>query len=602
MKNRSIRSLLMKNYMICAILPTLLLSAALIATMTVQRINSFSLQAANEMELVSTMVRSQGENINYLLQHIPHVNGQGTVNPLGQLSYVIKKSTESDYAIDPEKYREFRLLKRNMTFFYFNNNYINDVILTTSNNKTISFNDYFTNPSEKFGPMAFYQRDSGSLCYVIDRNSLFPDTLFNETAYSDPKKVNHSKITFAMPVFHDRECVAVAMINCNERFFDPLSLLTSYDDAAVRVISDAGDIWYESDPAISLNAQKAFQYKPNAQAGYRLNYSQGYLTVWNHLPLWDGFTIISYIPLKVLSIIWLPVLIGVLPMMALSILFFILSIRFSNRISRPISILIDQMALKNPVNVCAKKEVSEFILLYRNYNEMLQTIDNHIRKEYDYRLIISETKIKAMESQINAHFLYNTLDIIYSLALMSGAAEVAGITQKLSNMFRYISNFNSSAVRVRDEERHLQDYLAIQRIHTNGRVVCQVDLAPDILDCMIPKLLLQPLAENAFKYGFSDRTEDGVLEIKGLRKNGLIYFTVRNNGAGMPPNQLKSVRESLMAPGYSTMGVGLPNIAQRLKLFFNSRAKIMIDSSPAEGTCVRICIPESGNVLVKGGI
>ena len=77
---------------------------------------------------------------------------------------------------------------------------------------------------------------------------------------------------------------------------------------------------------------------------------------------------------------------------------------------------------------------------------------------------------------------------------------------------------------------------------------------------MIPKLLLQPLAENAFKYGFSDRTEDGVLEIKGLRKNGLIYFTVRNNGAGMPPDQLKSVRKSLMAPGYSTMGVGLPNI------------------------------------------
>jgi two-component system sensor histidine kinase YesM len=224
-------------------------------------------------------------------------------------------------------------------------------------------------------------------------------------------------------------------------------------------------------------------------------------------------------------------------------------------------------------------------------------IDENIREQRN----LQKSEMKALQAQITPHFLYNTLDSIVWLAEGNQNEQVISITRAFSDFFRISLNRGNEWVRVRDEFKHIESYLTIQKIRYRDILDYSIEYERDMEDRIMLKLLLQPLVENALYHGIKNKRGKGTISVKGQRDNGFLRFSVADNGIGMSDEQLASVKEQLsQAPDLSrpeaeteTRVYGLYNVARRLELYYNRTDLLDIQSVYKEGTRVTLLIPES---------
>jgi len=216
--------------------------------------------------------------------------------------------------------------------------------------------------------------------------------------------------------------------------------------------------------------------------------------------------------------------------------------------------------------------------------------------ELDARLIQAELRereaeLRALQAQINPHFLYNTLDSIYWMTRLKKTEEAATMALALSESFKLSLNKGKETIPVFKELKHIEHYMTIQNIRYKGRIRLEMDVEPDVMKYEMLKLILQPLVENAVYHGLEPKPGDGLIRITGRQDGDELVFVVEDNGVGME-------NIALIEQGY-----GLRNVRERLRLYYGDHCAFTVWSSPGDGTRIEIRFNpgKGGSVHVEGG-
>jgi two-component system sensor histidine kinase YesM len=216
-----------------------------------------------------------------------------------------------------------------------------------------------------------------------------------------------------------------------------------------------------------------------------------------------------------------------------------------------------------------------------------------------------QSQLTALQTQINPHFLYNTLDTIRGMAMKYDNRDVSDMIGTLSSFFRYSISGKGSLVHVRDEINNINDYMKIQRYRFNNRFSVSIDIDEDskqVYDLYIPRLILQPIVENAIIHGLDDVMDNAEITID-ITVADVLLITVSDNGEGMTLQELDDLNEKIhsddlrmlkqenqQSAGHGT-GIALPNINKRIVLLYGRRYGLNVYSSKGYGTDVEIILP-----------
>ncbi|MFS0724408.1 histidine kinase [Paenibacillus sp. 1P07SE] len=268
------------------------------------------------------------------------------------------------------------------------------------------------------------------------------------------------------------------------------------------------------------------------------------------------------------------------------------------RIASPITRLARSMQGINPMKdhpVVLSGRTDEIGLLETKFANLTSRIREHIKNEYSMKLEKQTAELKALQAQINPHFLQNTLQLIGSTLFKSTPAESYAIIRSLSSMFRYIIREPDDLATVKEEVEHLRHYLHIQQWRYDSRLHSSLVVDDAALDCRIPRLTLQPLVENAFQHGLEHRAGEWSLEIRVICSAPEVLIEVCDNGIGMTEGRRTEVLNRIETTHgrmwVSSGRIGLSNVASRLRLHFGDDYKLTIKSRPDEGTTVAFRIP-----------
>lgn len=229
-----------------------------------------------------------------------------------------------------------------------------------------------------------------------------------------------------------------------------------------------------------------------------------------------------------------------------------------------------------------------------------------------YTAVIADTQAEmgALQSQINPHFLYNTLDAIRGQALMDGSEVIADMTEALSVLFRYSISREGGMATLQEELRSVEKYLMIQQFRFNHKLTFVREVDDTLLGCLIPRLSLQPIVENAVFHGLETREERGEIRLQLTRTGGCLVVRVRDNGVGMSAEQVVALNaklrtradDTLPAPDGKHSGIALTNVNRRIWLTFGEAYGVHIFSTPGVGTDVELLLPCITSVDQLGSI
>jgi two-component system sensor histidine kinase YesM len=271
----------------------------------------------------------------------------------------------------------------------------------------------------------------------------------------------------------------------------------------------------------------------------------------------------------------------------------------TRQITKPLNELKEHMMkiehsehLYEEVQVTGQKEV---VILAHAYNDMIKEIrrllDRLVTEQNEKR----KTELIALQTQINPHFLYNTLDSIVWLSEKEDNEHVIEMVIALSRFFRISISRGKDIIDIASEIQHAKYYLQIQKIRYSNKFEYQFNVSEDILDFTVVKLVLQPLIENAINHGIQTDTT-GIIDISAYQKDGFINFEVTNNGYGLTKTQIEEIYYKINSEDHHS--VGLKNVAQRIKLYYGDTSGIEITSVLDESTTFKIYYPiQKGDML-----
>ena len=273
------------------------------------------------------------------------------------------------------------------------------------------------------------------------------------------------------------------------------------------------------------------------------------------------------------------------------------SVVYSKAISRPIRELSEEMktiTLNEYSGSTLESREDEIGILQDSFNHMITRNKELIAQQYQAKLEKRNAQLRALQAQINPHFMYNTLQVIGGMALEKDAPEVYSVTLALSDIMRYSLNFAKEMVCLEEEVEYLKSYVMIQNERFGGKVQLKLELEPNTLKCLIPKLILQPLAENSFEHGLLDKAGEWILMVEShITSDGELLIRVRDNGIGLDSERLEQIREKIEKDTIRALRsgshIGLANVHARIKLRSAKEGHgVSIDSSPETGTTVSV--------------
>lgn len=269
----------------------------------------------------------------------------------------------------------------------------------------------------------------------------------------------------------------------------------------------------------------------------------------------------------------------------------------SYKITRPIKLLSRKVLSIERGNMSAPfddKRVDEIGNLERHIKEMMNRINHHIDREYKLEIENRTNQYRALKSQINPHFLYNSLQSIGAVALLSESPRVYQLVISLSKMMRYSIRVDQKAT-VRSEVDYVRAYLNLQEERFQTDFSYSIDIPNTFLDISVPSMILQPLVENFFKHCYEEGYDQARLRIYGETRGEYLNLVVENSGSSMTNEELTVLKNKIYTPVYDESypldNIGLKNIHDRLFLNYDPIAGIELDTMQGKGFSVRLLIP-----------
>jgi Predicted signal transduction protein with a C-terminal ATPase domain len=339
--------------------------------------------------------------------------------------------------------------------------------------------------------------------------------------------------------------------------------------------------------------------RPEAATGQFQYRERGvdYIAAWHRVPRMD-LVLVHCCSTRAVQRSTLFLRLGSAGILALSIVLLFSLVRYAtgHLLSRIYSLIggmqrVRQGDLAFSLSVEGDDEVAEALLSFNLMVERLALQIEQIKAEHK---LVAETEIKAMQNQINAHFLNNALETIKMQAVLADREDIADSLTLLGKMMRYCLRWRSFWTPLEQEIEYIRAYVDLLNLRNDYRIALEVEIPEALLERNIPKMILQPIIENAFVHAIEPEGGDAVISVSADVRDERLWLCVRDFGVGIESERLRGIREYLGDDRPEREGgssIGLKNIQQRISMFYGPGFRIEIDSEPGMGTTVRIPMP-----------
>jgi Predicted signal transduction protein with a C-terminal ATPase domain len=253
----------------------------------------------------------------------------------------------------------------------------------------------------------------------------------------------------------------------------------------------------------------------------------------------------------------------------------------------------DERKMNDQADRCKSKEA-------KRVADQIRAYGTHLDQSYSASMMDKQSRISALQSQINPHFLYNTLECIRSEAIIQHCDSIARMSKALASFFRYSISRRENIVTIQDELSNIQNYFLIQDYRFENKFALHIEVTPgdeNVYDAMIPKMTLQPIVENAIFHGLETKSEKGNVTIRIAAAQDLLHIVISDDGVGISHDKLALMRKNMdlaqsqQGNEASGNGIALYNVNQRLKITFGETYGLQLYSTEGVGTDVEILIP-----------
>lgn len=391
------------------------------------------------------------------------------------------------------------------------------------------------------------------------------------------------------------DVIGTLIIRINaETLVDWVSSMSPQHKANLIILSDGKDVIYkdkripsESDAKLALSniSNKIYSIKGKR---FLLN---------RQISGYSDWTYIYFLPYEnIFKNVVIMRTIMVFSFFVILILVILMGLSFANSITKPVITLSQKMKkVQNgdfesiDLNSRLDEKCDEVGQLNNNFIIMINKINDLIKENYVKQILIKETELKALQLQINPHFLYNTLDSINWLAKAAKQNKISLMVKSLANLLRSCITNKDNIITLEEELKLLNNFITIQKIRFEERLEFNNFVDEDLKKYYIPKLTLQPIVENSIKYGLEQFTGVCKIQIKSEKYEDFFEILVTDNGPGISDELMEKVRTGETKS--QGTGIGLKNIDDRIKLSFGSEFGISMESHLNEGTTVVVKIP-----------
>lgn len=229
--------------------------------------------------------------------------------------------------------------------------------------------------------------------------------------------------------------------------------------------------------------------------------------------------------------------------------------------------------------------------LITSFNSMSKKVHFLIEEVYLKETLQLKTELQFLRSQINPHFMYNTLETIRSAALLDNNTEIAEMVSLFGKTLRYGVSNSATLVSVKTELDNLNDYISLQQKHFKDKLIVNRNIDPDIFNCNIIKVILQPLVENCIYHGIASIDHIGVIDILGYRELDTLIFTISDNGIGVSEKTVVEINDYINGRNNAFKGIGLRNVNRRIQLYYGNEYGILFHSVLNSGSLITLKIP-----------
>ena len=378
-----------------------------------------------------------------------------------------------------------------------------------------------------------------------------------------------------------------------------LENITLGNQGYLYMISSSGELIYH--PNMQMIETGQMSENIAVAADYRDgSYREKYGGEWREVSVksvgYTGWKLLSVTPEKGLPLNNLKMRLFAVFVVAAFLLVLVLTNTFiSSRITTPIQKLeksvnaIEAGDLDTEVYMGGSYEIRHLGRSIGDMAKRIKTLMEDIVAEHESK---RKSEFDTLQSQINPHFLYNTLDIIVWMIENEQKQEAVRIVTALARFFRISLSKGRSIITVRDELEHVRNYLMIQQMRFKNKFVYHIDAEEEVMDLVSLKLILQPLVENAIYHGMEFMDGDGEICVKVYREAEDLWFRISDNGLGMTQKQVESLLdEKIHVSSQRGSGIGVKNVNERIRLYFGADYGLTIRSEPDEGTTISIRLP-----------
>ncbi|TDO94434.1 two-component system sensor histidine kinase YesM [Halanaerobium saccharolyticum] len=283
------------------------------------------------------------------------------------------------------------------------------------------------------------------------------------------------------------------------------------------------------------------------------------------------------------------------------LLIILLALYLSSSLSRPIQKLQELTHRASENDLSVKIDISgddEIAELGQSFNKMIRRINKLMEQNVKEQKLLRQLEMQSLDNQIKPHFIYNTLDLIIGLLENKDFDRATHMVEALGKFFRLSLSHGKEMVLIRNEIKHVKNYLFIQQFRHGEEYEYIIDIEDlEIMDKHIPKLILQPIVENSIYHGLLPTEKKGLIIVKGYREDKNIYFKIVDNGAGISAAKVKEINKILtgeLETNDQQKYFGLRNVDQRLKLMYGGSSGLTVESIKGEKTVVTIRIDQRG--------
>lgn len=394
-------------------------------------------------------------------------------------------------------------------------------------------------------------------------------------------------------VFPSANGKSVLVVVCNESVLRQIS-----EDGQMFIIDENGNTLYGEREELSEEEKKEICARKNgilSQKNRDDTYVFGTLKINN----WKIVEKISFNDFELLyqkNTIYLFMLLVII-ITLVSILVFYLDRKFL----KPLTTLSEIMQysaeeeFKLPQRDCLRED--EIGTLYRGYEKMMKEIHMLIQEKYVSEIKYLNSKLQSLMSQINAHFIFNTLENISSLAYLEENAQIATISKSLGDMLRYSIDYEKDEEKLKTEILHIEQYIKIQEIRFGNHIFLEKKIEKGLEETKVLKFMLQPIVENSIEHGLAGIDLPWIIRLSAYKDRGGVTVTVCDNGIGMSEAVVENVRKKIhaydeLSSDSRYVSIGLSNIHKRIQLLYHDPYGLDIENAEGRGVKILIHLPE----------